>query len=226
MTAAAVMAPGALYGRLLATAAGQHRGAGEALRARLRRGDGRLERLALDRWLGPCTPGDDEVLERATGPVLDVGCGPGRVVAALTRRGVPALGVDLSPEAVKLARRRGARAVTGCVFEDVPEAGSWRTALLLDGNIGIGGRPSALLERVADVLAPGGEIIAEVDPPGSPSGGVRVRLEAGGEVSDWFPWATVAADALPGVSEAAGIRLLETFEADGRIFGRLSRDRV
>lgn len=218
------MAPGALYGRLLATAAGEHRGGGKAPRARLRRGDGRLERLALDRWLGPCTPADDAVLERATAPVLDVGCGPGRLVAALTRRGVPALGVDLSPEAVQLARRRGARAVIGCVFEDVPEAGRWCTALLLDGNIGIGGRPSLLLERVAELLAPGGEIIAEVDAPGAPSGGVRVRIEAAGEVSDWFPWATVAVDALPRVADSAGVRLRDTFEADGRVFGRLSRD--
>ncbi|MER7515732.1 class I SAM-dependent methyltransferase [Streptomyces sp. NPDC126499] len=39
------------------------------------------------------------------GPVADVGCGPGKVTAYLTRAGVDAFGIDLSPRMVALARR-------------------------------------------------------------------------------------------------------------------------
>ena len=39
-------------------------------------------------------------------PVLDLGCGPGRHLAALRRRGKRGLGVDLSPVAVEFARGR------------------------------------------------------------------------------------------------------------------------
>src|SRR5205823_333854 len=83
---------------------------------------------------------------RAVGPVLDVGCGPGRHVLALARRGVLAVGVDVTPAAVRYARARGAPVFRGSVFAAVPGVGHWRTALLLDGNIGIGGRPVVLLE--------------------------------------------------------------------------------
>lgn len=40
-----------------------------------------------------------------SGPVLDVGCGPGRVVGLLHDRGLPAIGIDLSPGMIEIARR-------------------------------------------------------------------------------------------------------------------------
>jgi SAM-dependent methyltransferase len=40
-----------------------------------------------------------------SGPVLDVGCGPGRVVGLLAERGLPVIGVDLSPGMIEVARR-------------------------------------------------------------------------------------------------------------------------
>jgi SAM-dependent methyltransferase len=39
------------------------------------------------------------------GPVADIGCGTGRVTALLSSLGVPAFGVDLSPQMVAVARR-------------------------------------------------------------------------------------------------------------------------
>ena len=36
--------------------------------------------------------------------------------------------------------------------------------LLADGNIGIGGRPARLLQRCAQLLAPGGQILVEAEP--------------------------------------------------------------
>ena len=42
---------------------------------------------------------------RGRGPVVDIGCGPGQVARYLHARGVPASGLDLSPEMVALAQR-------------------------------------------------------------------------------------------------------------------------
>ena len=75
------------------------------------------------------------------GPVLDVGCGPGRLVLGLAQRGTVALGVDPAPAAVALARSRGAPVLQRSVFDPLPGQGRWRTVLLADGNIGIGGDP-------------------------------------------------------------------------------------
>ncbi|SNS62244.1 class I SAM-dependent methyltransferase [Actinacidiphila glaucinigra] len=43
--------------------------------------------------------------QAADGPVADLGCGPGHVTAWLAARGVRAVGIDLSPGMVALARR-------------------------------------------------------------------------------------------------------------------------
>ena len=84
-----------------------------------------------------------------TGPTIDLGCGPGRLVARLVERGVPALGVDQSATAVGLARRSGAPALRRDVFEPLPGTGRWQTVLLADGNVGLGGDPWRVLRRAA-----------------------------------------------------------------------------
>ena len=114
--------------------------------------------------------------------MLDVGCGPGRLLAALAAEGRAATGIDISPVAVRLARRRGGQAICASVFSPLLEAGAWRSVLLLDGNVGIGGDPERLLARVAELLTPGGEAIVEVEPPGGGATVLGVRLEGAGAV--------------------------------------------
>lgn len=191
-----------------------------APRLRARRPDGTALRLALDRWLGPLTS-DAAVLDRATAPVLDVGCGPGRHVLALARRGRLALGVDVAPAAVRVARMRGAAAIEGSVFDGVPGAGTWGSALLLDGNIGIGGAPEALLARLGELLRPGGEVLVELAPPGVAVTSERIRLELGGLHSRPFAWAYVGADAIAAPARAAGFAVAESWRDERRWFARL-----
>ncbi|HEX8205825.1 MAG TPA: class I SAM-dependent methyltransferase [Solirubrobacteraceae bacterium] len=191
--------------------------AGDPVHARL--GDGRLVPLPLGRWLGSPSPEEEDVLARALGPVLDVGCGPGRHVLALRQRGVLALGVDVSSGAVRVARRRGAPAMVGSVFSALPGAGRWRTALLLDGNVGIGGDPAALLRRVAAVLSPGGRVLVEIEPPGAATRVELVRLECGGRLGTPFPWGRVGVDGLEAV--AAPLRVRNVWPGGGRWFAEL-----
>jgi SAM-dependent methyltransferase len=166
---------------------------------------------------------DTELLAGLDGPVLDIGCGPGRHVAALAAAGTDSLGLDLSPVAVQVARGRGGEAIPGSIFADVPRCGRWRTALLLDGNIGIGGDPASLLRRTRELLARGGTAIVELDPPGAPTERTRVRLEAPGLVSEWFAWARVGADGIAPLARAAGLVAGPGQQAGGRWFARLRR---
>jgi SAM-dependent methyltransferase len=189
----------------------------------VRREDGGRIRLPLERWLGPLTGADHSALARARAPVLDVGCGPGRHVRALARRGILALGVDASPAASQYARRRGAPVFTGSVFDRVPGAGHWSSALLLDGNVGIGGRPDLLLRRVGGLLAPDGRLICELDAPHAPTTRELVRLEDDEQArSPWFPWARVSIDAAPETAALAGLRVLESWHREDRWFAVLA----
>lgn len=185
--------------------------------------DGCCRDLPLEQWLGPLGRADAGVLDRAVGPVLDVGCGPGRHVVALAKRGVLALGVDVTPGVVHHARARGAAVLLGSVFAPVPGSGHWRTALLLDGNVGIGGRPVALLRRLGSLLTDDGRVLCELDPPGAPTRSELIALEDGsGARSDWFAWARVSTDAVGAVARRAAMKLETVWEQDGRWFGQLA----
>src|SRR3984893_8515114 len=143
-------------GTLCCCGRGGRRLVGGAVRTDLVYEDGVRLPLELERWLGEPAPVDRELVGRVVPPVLDVGCGPGRHVVALAAAGIPALGLDVAPSAVHLARARGACVLERSVFARVPGAGRWATALLIDGNAGIGGDPEALLARIAALLRPGG----------------------------------------------------------------------
>ncbi|HEX9177221.1 MAG TPA: class I SAM-dependent methyltransferase, partial [Mycobacterium sp.] len=121
----------------------------------LRHDDGRVHPLPVRSWLGG--RGADDVFDRAVvgmcdGPTIDLACGPGRLVAHLIRRGIPALGVDQSATAVQLARRSGAPALHRDVFDPLPGTGRWHTVLLADGNVGLGGDPRRILVRASELL--------------------------------------------------------------------------
>ena len=142
----------------------EHALAGRA-RPEIEHADGSRKPLPVEGWLHE-SPGDKSILDRCEGPTLDIGSGPGRLTVALAERGIPALGIDITPYAVDLARSSGALVMLRDVFDRVPGTGRWTTVLLADGNIGIGGDPAALLRRVAELLAPQGRAIVELEPPG------------------------------------------------------------
>lgn len=179
--------------------------------------------LPAARWLGPARLADLTVLSRLHGPVLDVGCGPGRFVTALAARGVPVLGVDIAPAAVRRTRAAGGMALLRSVYDPIPGTGRWRSVLLLDGNIGIGGDPQRLLGRCAGLVAPGGQVLVEL--AGRGLSRHRVRLETAAAVGEWFPWAVVGADAAAHLAAAVGLRVVEQWSAPDsarlRSFARL-----
>lgn len=185
--------------------------------------DGHRQVLPVGRWTGGCCGADLSLVQRCAGPTLDVGCGPGRLLVALGERGIPALGVDVTRAAVGRALARGGLVLPRSVFATLPGTGRWATALLADGNVGIGGDPQRLLTRVRALLARGGRVLVELDPPGSRSGRVVVRLRSGSERSEWFGWAHVVPGQVDGLAAAAGLNADEQWEVDGRWFAALTR---
>ncbi|MFC0437575.1 class I SAM-dependent methyltransferase [Kutzneria buriramensis] len=100
--------------------------------------------------------------ELVTGPVADIGCGPGQVTAHLHSLGLTAFGIDLSPSMIALARE----AHPDLRFEE----GSMTALDLADGVLGgilafysVIHLPPRLLPAVfaefRRVLAPGGHLL-------------------------------------------------------------------
>jgi len=178
--------------------------------------------LPVTRWQ-ELDSSDELLLAACLGPTLDVGCGPGRLVEALTRRGVIALGVDVSPVAVDLTKARGAPALCRDVFDRIPGEGRWRHVLLADGNIGIGGDPVALLRRARELLRPGGSVLTELDPPGTGLRRHQVRLSSVDSSGSWFDWARLGPDGLARTAGEAGMDIRWLNERGGRWFAELQR---
>jgi SAM-dependent methyltransferase len=188
--------------------------------------DDRGGRIVMDvrRWLAPPDRGDLSVLQRCVGPVLDIGSGPGRLVTALTARGEHALGVDIAAGAVAHSLRHGGPALRASVFDPLPHEGTWGTAMLIDGNIGIGGDVLSLLRRTREVIRADGRILIETT--GSPyqDDVLQTRFaigEQGQQLGPWFAWAVIGVRALRARAVQAGCQVAGEWSVEGRSFTEL-----
>jgi hypothetical protein len=134
---------------------------------------------------------------------------------------VDCLGIDVTSSAVRLARSRGATVIEASIFDPVPRAGIWATGLLLDGNIGIGGDPVALLIRVASVLRPRARILVELGSPGASGGPELARVEHDTFTGPWFGWTIVEAAGIEAIRARAGLKLESLWSAGDRWFARI-----
>jgi glycosyltransferase A (GT-A) superfamily protein (DUF2064 family)/SAM-dependent methyltransferase len=174
--------------------------------------------LDISRWSGGADAVDMLVVARCEPPVIDLGCGPGRMLQALGESGRAALGVDMSLVAVRMTRARGGLALRRRIDERLPAEGRWGTALLLDTNVGLGGDVAALLTRCARLVMPGGLIICEVD-------GVSERHEVNSVVlrtrhatSPPLAWSRIGAAALVAAGKSLGLLLVEEWTGGERTF--------
>ncbi|GIE78832.1 methyltransferase [Actinoplanes philippinensis] len=107
-------------------------------------------------------------LVRGRGPVVDVGCGPGRITGFLRGLGVDVFGVDLSPGMVEQARRDH----PGLRFE----VGSMTALEVADGSLG-GVLAWFSLIHVPDEAVPG--VLAQFCRVLAPGGVVLLGFHAG-----------------------------------------------
>lgn len=194
---------------------------------------GQVQMLPMSRWMGG--PSASEEDRRAddlmmsscqTGPVLDVGCGPGRITVSLRQRGCASLGIDVSRAAIELTRRRGGAAMRRDVFDPLPAQGYWQHVLLADGNIGIGGDPRRVLTRAGGLIRRGGTVIVEVDEKSNAVTHEVLRWETDVHIGQWFPWSRVGISALTGLAGAVGLAVDEVMTTDSRTIAVLSHASV
>jgi SAM-dependent methyltransferase len=180
----------------------------------------------------------EELAERAPGPVLELGCGIGRVALALARRGHDVWGVDVDLALVDAIRARAERERvtlhTGCA--DVRELSiGHRFGLILapmqlvqelDGD----GR-RRMLRRCADHLLPGGILAAAVLDPEAitrPLGYQGLTRDAVPDIRERDGWVLSSRPLVVerGPDELSVERLREVVSPDGRLRTRVHITRV
>lgn len=182
--------------------------------------------MDVSRWNSDADDADLTLLSQVTGPVLDIGCGPGRMVRAAMDLGMHAVGIDVSAAALEIASGLGGSFFRGSVFDRVPGEGMWQTTLLVDGNVGIGGDIPSLLARCRELLSETGEVVVELNAdPGHEEHFVAEVADTRGNRSDSFPWAEIGLDRLSLMLDRLRLRLVQSWEFDGRSFCRLAKTR-
>ncbi|MFV2102485.1 class I SAM-dependent methyltransferase [Micromonospora sp. LOL_024] len=110
-------------------------------------------------------PHDHRAVDRVRGATLDIGVGAGRIALLLQERGTPVTGLDVSPGALQVCRRRGVRElVNGTVDEHAASGRRYDTFLLLGNNLGLvegRERASTFLAALAAMARPGAQLIAQ-----------------------------------------------------------------
>ena len=175
---------------------------------------------------------EKESMKLVQGLILDVGCGAGRHALYLQTKGLNVVALDISRLAIRVARKRG---VSNPILAAAPwlpfRDETFDTLLLMFNNFGIcGGYQETIkfLKELNRVLKLGGCILASsLDPAftddeshlkyhelnkkrGLPVGLVKIRLEYGGEVGNWFKILLALPEEMEMLSAKAGLKLTKT----------------
>jgi SAM-dependent methyltransferase len=189
------------------------------------------------RYLSPFrrwTPDERRGMRFVRGRVLDVGCGGGRVCLHLQQRGHEVVGIDVSPGAIEVCRRRGVADARVLSVEDVDEAlGLFDTIVMYGNNFGlVGGRTKAarILRRFHALTSATGRIVAQsrdvhrTDDPihlayqawnrerGRMSGQIRIRVRFRDVATPWFDYLMASPAEMAELAEPAGWRVARVLD--------------
>jgi SAM-dependent methyltransferase len=181
-------------------------------------------------------PLDRRAMRFVRGRVLDVGCGGGRVCLHLQERGRDVVGIDVSPGAVEVCRRRGVRDIHLCSIDDVDESlGIFDTIVMLGNNFGLFGsekKANRLLRRFHRLTSDRGRIVAETRDVyrtddsahlayharnrrrGRMSGQIRIRVRYRDQATPWFDFLMVSRQELEDLLEGTGWQLARILESE------------
>ena len=172
--------------------------------------------------------------------MLEVGCGAGRVALELHVRGHEVVGIDLSPLAVEVSRRRGVKDVRELPVTQVSrELGRFDTFVMFGNNFGLmgsGRRAPWLLRRFRSIANDGARILAEsvnpykTDKPehlafhernrkrGRMGGQLRLRIRQGTYSTPWFDYLLVSPEEMASLAEGTGWELTRVIDEGEHVY--------
>jgi SAM-dependent methyltransferase len=177
-----------------------------------------------------------QALRYVRGRVLDVGTGAGRVALELQRRGRRVVGIDVSPRAARIARKRGVEDVRMVQLEKLDDSlGRFDTVVMFGNNLGLlGSRAKAkrILRRLHALTTEQGRIVGTNHDPhrtkdpvhrayarnnrarGRLPGQIRLRLRYRRLTSPWIDWLFVSPRELEQLLEGTGWRVRRILQGE------------
>ncbi len=172
------------------------------------------------------TPHEKKAILYARGRVLDVGCGAGRCMLYLQKKGFDVMGIDISPLAVKVCKKRGIKnAKVLSITQVSSKMGFFETILMFGGSFGLFGNPERakrLLKRFHKMTSERARIIALTCDPyqavsreskqyrkfnrvrGRMPGQFRFRIRYKKYVTPWSNWLVVSKEEMAGILRGTG----------------------
>ncbi|MFQ5837438.1 MAG: class I SAM-dependent methyltransferase [Thermoplasmata archaeon] len=182
-------------------------------------------------------PHEKEAMKFARGRVLDIGCGAGRHSLYLQERGLEVLGIDNSPLAIEVCRKRGLGETRVMSATQVSSRlGIFDTILMLGNNFGLFGsyeRARWLLKRFRNMTSEDGRIIAESNDPyktevpehlayhdlnrerGRMPGQVRIRVRYKKYLTPWFDYLLVSKGEMESIVGGTGWKVRRFIDSEG-----------
>ena len=172
--------------------------------------------------------------------MLDVGCGAGRVSLELQDRGHEVVGIDLSPLAIEVCRRRGVRDARVLPVTQVRRVlGRFDTFVLFGNNFGLVGsrrRAPWLLRRFRSVANEDARILAESVNPyktekpehlayhernrrrGRMAGQLRIRIRHQEYATPWFDYLLASPEEMAELAKGTGWELRRVIDVGEYVY--------
>lgn len=164
----------------------------------------------------------DAVVDRAPNSVLDLGCGEGWLVRALSARGIRAVGVDAIPDLIHQAARAGGGEFHIASYEDIVDGRFEAAVDVAVANFSLIGKESVegLVRRAPSLLTPGGALVMQTLHPVIACGelpyvdGWRAGSWSGfsDDFTDPAPWYFRTLEGWVALIASANLRLVEMRE--------------
>lgn len=178
-----------------------------------------------------------QLIDRAQGRVLDIGCGAGRHLLYLQERGFDVTGIDNSPGAIEVCNLRGLKQLFVRSINEIDgfEANVFDTILMLGNNFGLfAGAKNAktILQKMHSITTPDAQIIVGVRNPymtdseahlkyhrlnkerGRMTGQIKMRVRYGIIIGDWFDYLFVSPEEMKTIIKDTNWQVKEFINSD------------